>query len=195
MQKIPKKLGEILIEGNLVTEQQLLAALSIQRDSKKPLGEVLIEQGYIPREELEAVLAKQYGSKLGEILIASKAINFNQLQQALDVQKTKRLALGSIFIELGLISEEALSKAQAKQYNLERVVLSKYEINPDAFSKIPIDLLRHYSVIPINFQDGSLVVATPHPEDVLAVSDLGFISGMDIKLVMASKKEIQSFLE
>lgn len=195
MQKIPKKLGEILIEGSLVSEQQLMAALAMQKDSKRPLGEILIDQGYIPRQDLEAALAKQYGSRLGEILISAKVINLQQLHKALDVQKADARVLGEILIELGFVSEEALSDAQAKQYKLEKAVLSKYEINPDAFSKIPIDILRHYNVMPIDIKDGFLVVATSNPEDILAVSDLRFISGMDIRLVIASRKEIQSFLE
>ena len=195
MDKIPKKLGEILTEKGLVTEQQLLAALSIQKDSKKPLGEILIEQNYIPREKLEAALAKQYGSRLGEILINANAINIGQLQVALKIQKNDMRALGDILIELNYISEEHLIEAQAKQYKLEKVVLSQYAINPDAFSKIPAELLRHYNVIPIDFKDGFLVVATYNPEDVLAVSDLRFVSGMDIKLVLSSKKEIRVFLE
>lgn len=192
---IPKKLGEILIEGKLVTEQQLLAALSLQESNKKALGEILIEQGYIPREQLEAALAKQYGSKLGEILISVKTINFEQLQNAISVQQRGVRALGEILIELGYVSEADLLDAQAKQYNLEKITLSQYEINPEAFSKIPLDILRHYNVMPIDIKGGFLIVATSNPEDILAVSDLRFISGMDIRLVISAREEIRSFLE
>ncbi|MFH1622114.1 MAG: hypothetical protein ABIA97_03220 [Candidatus Omnitrophota bacterium] len=195
MQKVSKRLGEILVEGNLVSEQQLIAALSIQENSKRPLGEILIEQQYITREKLEGALAKQYGSKLGEILINAKVINFDQLQQALKIQRMDFRSLGDILIELKHVTEEDLINAQAKQYNLEKVNLSQYSINPDAFSKVPMDLLKHYRVMPIDFKEGVLVVATSNPEDILAASDLRFISGMDIKLVLAPKKSISSFLE
>ena len=193
--KISKKLGEILIEGNLVSEQQLLAALSIQENSKKPLGEILVEQGYIVKDKLEIALARQYGSKLGEILIKANVINFDQLQRALDVQKVELRTLGDILIEMGNVTQEDLLEAQSKQYNLERVNLSQYEINPEAFSKVPPEILKHYNVVPLDVKDGFLIVATSDPEDILAVSDLRFISGMHIKLVLASKKEIQSLLE
>ena len=195
MDKISKRLGEILIESNLVSEQQLLAALSIQENSKKTLGEILVEQGYIAKEKLEAALAKQQGSKLGEILINAKAINFEQLQRALDIQKAELRSLGDVLIELDYITQEKLLEAQAKQYNLERVNLSQYNIDPDAFSKVPTEVLKHYHVMPIDIKDGFLVVATSDPEDILAISDLRFISGMHIKLVLSSKKEIKSFLE
>lgn len=195
MQKIPKKLGEILIESNLVSEQQLLAALSIQENSRKPLGAILVEQGYIVREELEAAVAKQYGSKLGEILINAKVINFGQLERALKNQSVELRPLGDILIELNYVTQDDLIKAQAKQYKLEVVNLAQYSINPDAFSKIPTEVLKHYNVLPIDIKNEFLVVATSDPEDVLAVSDLRFISGMHIKLVLAPKEEIKSFLE
>lgn len=196
MQKmVPKKLGEILVEGNLVSEQQLLAALSIQENNKKPLGEILVEQGYITKDKLEGALAKQYGSKLGEILINAKVINLNQLEQALKIQRVELKPLGDILIELGFATEENLLEAQSKQYNLKIVNLSQYTLNTDAFSKVPIEVLKHYKVIPLDIKDGFLVVATSDPEDILAESDLRFISGMNISLVLATKKEIKSFLE
>jgi len=195
MPSISKRLGELLIESNLVSEQQLLAALAIQENNKKPLGEILVDQGYITKEKLEAVLAKQTGSKLGEILIGNKIINFSQLQKALDIQRMELRSLGDILIELGYVNEGDLLEALSNQYKLERVNLSQYNINPVAFSKIPVDVLKHYNVIPIDIKGGFFVVATSDPENVLAVSDLSFISGMHVKLVLASKKEIQSLLE
>ena len=63
MQKIPKKLGEILVTAGVVTEEQLLSALDLQNENKKPLGEILITQGYASREKLEAALARQHGSR------------------------------------------------------------------------------------------------------------------------------------
>lgn len=195
MHKISKKLGEILIESNLVSEQQLLAALSIQENSRKPLGAILVEQGYIAKEKLEAALAKQYGSKLGEILINAKVINFDQLEQAFKNQRVELSSLGDILIDLKYVTQEDLIQAQSKQYKLEIVNLPEYSINPEAFSKIPVEVLKHYNVLPIDIKDEFLVVATANPEDILAVSDLRFISGMHIKLVLASKKDIQSLLE
>jgi hypothetical protein len=195
MQKVSRKLGQILVESNLVSEQQLLAALAQQESSKKPLGEILIGQGYISREKLESALAKQFGSRLGEILINAKVINFGQLQHALDIQNKQLRLLSDILIELNYVKEDDLIDAQAQQYNLERVNLSQYNINPDAFAKIPVEVLKHYSVLSIDIKDGLLIVATSNPEDILAMSDLRFISGMDIKFVLTSKKEIQSFLE
>ena len=195
MNKIPRKLGEILVEAGLVTEQQLLSALSLQKEKKRPLGEILIEQEFVSREELESALAKQYGSKLGEILIDNRLINFEQLQRALDYQTESIKSLGDVLIELGYITEVELIDARSQQYNIKVVKLSEYSINPDAVNKIPMEVLRHYNVLPIDCKDNVLLVACSDPGDVLAIQDLRFISGMEISFVLSPSQDIKTYLE
>ena len=77
MVKIPKRLGEILVDSGLLTEGQLVKALKTQKNERKFLGEVLIEMGFVTKEKLEQALAKQFGSKLGEILLKNKMIDWD----------------------------------------------------------------------------------------------------------------------
>jgi len=195
MQKIPKKLGEILVTAGVVTEEQLLSALDLQNENKKPLGEILITQGYASREKLEAALARQHGSRLGEILIEDKNITFEQLRHALNIQKDTAQTLGDILIGLGHITEEILIVARSKQYGLTVVNLSEFNINPKAVDKIPLEVLKHYNVLPISMEGEFLKVAMYDPGDVLAMQDLRFLSGMNIRPVLVTRKEITSYLD
>ncbi len=54
-----KKLGEILIEEGLITEEQLEHALAVQKGKNKKLGKVLIELGYINEMQVAETLTKQ----------------------------------------------------------------------------------------------------------------------------------------
>ena len=54
-----KKLGEILIESELITEEQLENALTIQQGKNKKLGKVLIELGYVDEMQVAETLTKQ----------------------------------------------------------------------------------------------------------------------------------------
>lgn len=56
-----KKMGEILLENQLVTDAQLEQALIRQQHSKKPLGKVLEEMQIISEEDIAKVLSKQFG--------------------------------------------------------------------------------------------------------------------------------------
>ncbi|GAJ15631.1 unnamed protein product, partial [marine sediment metagenome] len=54
-----KSLGEMLIEENLVTAEQLEKALELQRGQGGKLSELLVNQGLVKAEELAAVLSVQ----------------------------------------------------------------------------------------------------------------------------------------
>ncbi len=55
------KLGQLLINNQLITEEQLKKALELQRKESGRLGSNLIKLGYINEEELVSFLSKQYG--------------------------------------------------------------------------------------------------------------------------------------
>jgi type IV pilus assembly protein PilB len=56
-----KKLGELLIEAGLLTEEQLDQALSLQKRTGKMLGSVVIGEGMVSGSMLVSVLADQLG--------------------------------------------------------------------------------------------------------------------------------------
>ncbi|MEA1909823.1 MAG: PH domain-containing protein [Patescibacteria group bacterium] len=59
--KPPVKLGEILVGRNVITREQLLAALTEQHTTRLPLGKILINHGWISKDDLRAALSAQYG--------------------------------------------------------------------------------------------------------------------------------------
>ncbi|MEB3329598.1 MAG: GspE/PulE family protein [Candidatus Sericytochromatia bacterium] len=61
MALVKMKLGEILLNANLVTENQLKKAVEIQKETKESLGMILIKQGYISEASIKDALELQYG--------------------------------------------------------------------------------------------------------------------------------------
>ncbi len=55
----PKRLGELLVEKGLITEEQCKHALDTQKKTGKRLGQVIIELGFIKEDELLQILSKQ----------------------------------------------------------------------------------------------------------------------------------------
>jgi type IV pilus assembly protein PilB len=62
-----KRLGDILVENSLITENQLEESLRIQMEEKKRLGEVLISKGYVSEVDMLNVLEKQLEIKYVKI--------------------------------------------------------------------------------------------------------------------------------
>jgi type IV pilus assembly protein PilB len=55
------KIGKILVSKGVITEDQLVQAIGMQRGSGKVLGEVLVELGYVTHEDIARSLADQLG--------------------------------------------------------------------------------------------------------------------------------------
>ncbi|HNX81672.1 MAG TPA: hypothetical protein PKL77_05950 [Candidatus Omnitrophota bacterium] len=58
---INKQLGELLVERNLLSTQQLEKALSFQKERGGLIGEILVELGFVKEEDIAQALTAQYG--------------------------------------------------------------------------------------------------------------------------------------
>ncbi|WP_300299327.1 type II secretion system ATPase GspE [Anaerosolibacter sp.] len=56
-----KRLGDLLVDAQLITMEQLQDALKLQKSSNKKLGEVLIEQGFVNENQIIEALEFQLG--------------------------------------------------------------------------------------------------------------------------------------
>ena len=56
-----RRLGELLIDENKITESQLMEALKLQKVRGHVLGQILVEEGYVTESEIIEVLEIQYG--------------------------------------------------------------------------------------------------------------------------------------
>ncbi len=63
-----KQLGDILLEGGLVTQAQLQAAYDEHQRAGRALGRVLVDQGVLTEAQLVAALAQQIGMRFVELV-------------------------------------------------------------------------------------------------------------------------------
>ncbi|PLX74553.1 MAG: hypothetical protein C0615_09390 [Desulfuromonas sp.] len=126
-----KKLGEILLECELINTEQLEQALDLQQGSDKPLGRILVEQEFLSERDLNVTL-DYYNKreKLGQILIRNKVINKGQLEHALEISQQRRISLGDTLVQLNMISEDQLATALSNQYNMPYLQLKEYDLTP-----------------------------------------------------------------
>ena len=57
------RLGDLLIEQNVLTKEQLTQALQMQKGTNKKIGEILVEEGFITEEMIARALEAQMGLK------------------------------------------------------------------------------------------------------------------------------------
>ncbi|HSS80558.1 MAG TPA: hypothetical protein VLK24_05115 [Gaiellaceae bacterium] len=63
-ESIWRPLGELLVQKNLLTADELELALAEQADTGRLLGAILVERGYVSGPALAVALAEQYGVEL-----------------------------------------------------------------------------------------------------------------------------------
>lgn len=55
-----RRIGEMLLDQNYITAEQLQQALDIQKDTGKRLGHILVEKGFMTEDTLSEILSRQY---------------------------------------------------------------------------------------------------------------------------------------
>ena len=60
MSVMATKIGEMLLKGNLITQEQLRSALEVQKKTKERIGSVLVKTGTIRESELLSFLGRQF---------------------------------------------------------------------------------------------------------------------------------------
>ena len=121
-----KKVGELLIEQRLITEEQLSEALDLQKlFPGQQVGQLLCKLGYINESDLSNLLdQKGKRRKLSDILIANGLIDQQKLANALDMSKRNNISLEKSILQLKYVDEEGLSKAVAGQYDMPYIQIN-----------------------------------------------------------------------
>ena len=61
------KIGEMLLKGNLITQEQLLTALDTQKRTRERIGSLLVKAGAIKEPELLSFLGRQFNIPVVEL--------------------------------------------------------------------------------------------------------------------------------
>ena len=86
--KRKKRLGDILIESGVLTEDKLTEALELQKGSGKLLGDVLIENGFVTEDAILTAIQAQLG--IDRVTISDIRIEERALHVLQDVQFLKK---------------------------------------------------------------------------------------------------------
>lgn len=128
--------------------------------------------------------------RIGDILLRANLVSQEQLEAALEGQKASGKQLGRILVDMGVISENQLAEVLAKQKNLPLVNLAEYDINLAAATSIQEQVARRHRVIPINYDDGKLVLAMANPLDVHAIDDVRVLTHRQVVPVVSTESDI-----
>lgn len=128
---------------------------------------------------------------LGDILVEAELISKKTLERALERQKDEKKRLGMVLEEMGVITEEELAEALAKQFNFKTIKnFISHSFSQELLDLLPSDFAMKKLVFPLKHKDNMLAVAITDPFDVETMEMLSRITGLQIVPVISTRKEI-----
>jgi type IV pilus assembly protein PilB len=164
------RLGEMLVERDLITPQQLDETLELQRATGRGTGTV-------PR--------------LGQMMVERDLITPQQLDAALDLQRTTGRRIGETLVEMDVVSSIEVALVLAEHLGVPFVDLRTQPPDPALADLVPADLAVRYSALPVARWDDQLVVAMANPNDVFAIDDLRVVIGQPILAALTDPEQLQ----
>ncbi|MCB9895204.1 MAG: hypothetical protein H6839_12190 [Planctomycetes bacterium] len=129
--------------------------------------------------------------KLGEMLLKKKLISKEQLDTAIEYQKSLGGKIGSIIVKLGYMTDEALTREIARHYNMEVTDLANMILPVNLLKAVPKDIIEKHHLIPVHQTANVLTVAMSDPTDYEALDELQFVTGKKIETTLATRDSIK----
>jgi len=132
---------------------------------------------------------------LGEILFKAGLVEKQALINAIKTAKTSNKRLGQVLIDLGLINEDTLAKAIAKQFGLKYVDIEQVAIPPDATKIVPEDLIKRHNILPLSVSNGRLKLVISDPMDLDMMDSVRLRLNKELECYVANPKKIRAYIE
>ncbi len=130
-----------------------------------------------------------------EILQKKGLITQEQLLSAQSVPKQPGEHLGQTLVRLGMISEEKLLRALGEPLGMSYMDLSEKTIEQDVINSVPAKFVVRKKVLPLERNNGTLIVATSNPFDLKALDELRILLNCNVQAVIGSSQDIDRLLK
>ena len=138
--------------------------------------------------------------RIGDLLVTHGKITEEQLNNALEIQRTEGKRLGEILISQEIISQEDIIMILQEQLDIERIELRTIEVDPKAVKLLSEGLCRTHNVFPFGFEEDKfeyetrLKVVFSDPLNLFALDDISF-TGYKIKQYLSTEEDIKSTID
>ena len=110
--------------------------------------------------------------RLGDLLVEKGLISDDQLQHALGEQKKLGRKLGGTLVELGMIDENSLLNLLASQLNIPLIDINNYNYSNDVAKILPESIARRYRALVLEDRGQDYLVAMADPTDIYALDEI-----------------------
>lgn len=134
--------------------------------------------------------------RLGEIMIQKAWLTWNDLANALTVQRLDGRRIGEILVSLGFVTQVQTLRALSYQYNVPFLEMKKVGIDKKAVNRVPRECAESKGIMPYRIEDDCLYVAASDMDGMDECDDLREIAGVgSVSAGLAVKEDIRAAIE
>ncbi|MGP1308615.1 MAG: type II secretion system ATPase GspE [Phycisphaerales bacterium] len=152
----------------------------------------------MPPEATQTNPAELKNRKIGRVLTKMGKVTREQVQEAIDIQKTKKAKIGEILIELGYVTKRDVLEALAGQQGLAFHDLSDVEeLESEAVDAIPAETAQAYQVVPISYnpKGKKVEIALKDANNFRAIDDLRLLMGFNVTAYVSDPADVDRLLK
>jgi general secretion pathway protein E len=130
-------------------------------------------------------------AQLAAILVRDTSLTREQLDAALEIQKSEGGALVDVLLKGRYLPEEELLRTLAQQLGVEYLSqLNPDDVDGDLLAELPINYVKTHLVLPYHREDGGIKAVVADPRAIDAIDDLRTILGSEILPAVAPSERV-----
>src|SRR5437660_4448187 len=134
--------------------------------------------------------SKSFAERIADALIEEGLLLPNQLQDAINIQKSEGGRLLKILTDRQFVTEQDMAFSMGRCLNTAPINLTKLRVPEEVMALVPREMAKANKLVPIARLDGKLFVAMADPTNVLAVDDLKRRVQLEIVPMIATERSV-----
>jgi type IV pilus assembly protein PilB len=128
---------------------------------------------------------------LTDVIIEMELAPRERVEQAIESSRNEGTTPERVLLAGGAITPDGLSRALAERYGLDHLDLDVFPVDMGAANLVASTAAKRYKAVPVAFVDKrTLLLAMADPSNVLAVDDVGIMTGYEVRVAVASPEAI-----
>ncbi len=136
------------------------------------------------------------GRVLGDVIVDLGFVDRDRFDDAVRAATVAGASPEQVLIAEGDLGQDQLARAVAERFGLDHLDLGVYRVDPDAAKLVSPSAVKRYRAVPVAFAgERTLLVAMADPANVLAIDDIGVMTGYEVRPAVSSPQDIDRLLE
>ena len=132
---------------------------------------------------------------LGDLLVSSGRISQQDLDRAIELQRTENRRLTEVLVGQGIVAAEEVTTALSLSLNLPIIDLKRHSVQESAVVLVQERTAREHNLIPLDVTSGTLIVVMEDPENIDAIDEIATQANLRVQPAVGLPAQIREAID